>query len=66
VAWVEEVMVDERARREGHGARMIERAELWAHGAGAAYLALATRRAGAFYLSLGYEDSAVFFKKVLG
>jgi len=32
---------------------------------GAAYLALASRRAGLFYLALGYEDSAVFYKKAL-
>jgi hypothetical protein len=40
-------------------------AENWARESGAAYLALASRRAGPFYLALGYEDSAVFFKKTL-
>jgi GNAT superfamily N-acetyltransferase len=66
VAWVEEVMVDERVRRDGHGSRLIEAAEVWAREGGAAYIALASRRAGAFYLALGYEDSAVFFRKTLG
>jgi GNAT superfamily N-acetyltransferase len=66
VAWVEEVMVDERVRRDGHGTRLIEAAEVWARESGAAYIALASRRAGAFYLALGYEDSAVLFKKTLG
>lgn len=41
-------------------------AEDWARDAGAGYVSLASRRAGAFYLALGYEDSAVFFKKGLG
>jgi hypothetical protein len=40
-------------------------AERWARASGAAYLALASRRAGPFYLALGYEDSAVFFRKTL-
>ncbi|GAA1661347.1 hypothetical protein GCM10009744_63860 [Kribbella alba] len=37
----------------------------WAQSIGAAYLALASRRAGPFYLALDYEDSAVFYKKTL-
>ena len=32
---------------------------------GAAYVALATRRAGAFYDALGYQESATYFKKIL-
>jgi GNAT superfamily N-acetyltransferase len=65
VAWVEEVMVDERARRGGVGAALMRTAELWAAGAGAAYVSLATRRASDFYRALGYEDSAIFFRKGL-
>jgi GNAT superfamily N-acetyltransferase len=65
VGWVEEVMVDPSSRRQGVGRRLMEAAESWAHETGAAYLALASRRAGPFYLALGYEDSAVFFKKTL-
>lgn len=65
VAWVEEVMVDERMRRTGIGAALVAHAEAWAHQVGARYVSLASRRAGAFFLALGYEDSAVFFKKVL-
>jgi len=41
----------------------METAEQWAQSIGAAYLALASRRAGAFYLALDYEDSAVFYKR---
>lgn len=63
VAWVEEVMVDERARNSGVGRSLMERAEQWALSIGAAYLALASRRAGPFYLALDYEDAAVFYKK---
>lgn len=31
----------------------------------AGYVSLASRRAGDFYRALGYEDSAVFFRKTL-
>lgn len=65
VVWVEEVMVDERVRRSGIGSALIAHAEAWAYQTGARYVSLASRRAGPFYLALGYEDSAVFFKKVL-
>jgi GNAT superfamily N-acetyltransferase len=65
VAWVEEVMVDQNQRQSGVGRSLMEYAESWASSIGAAYLALASRRAGPFYLALGYEDSATFFKKTL-
>lgn len=65
VAWVEEVMVAETHRRTGVGRALMHHAEHWAREGGAAYLALASRRAGPFYTALGYEDSAVFFKKPL-
>jgi GNAT superfamily N-acetyltransferase len=38
-------------------------AEAWARRRGARYVAMATRRAARFYQALGYEDSAVYFKK---
>lgn len=65
VAWVEEVMVAERARRNGVGQALMIEAESWAESQGAAYMSLASRRAGDFYLALGYEDAATFFKKPL-
>jgi GNAT superfamily N-acetyltransferase len=65
VAWVEELMVEPSHRRTGVGRRLMEHAENWARSTGAAYLALASRRAGPFYLALGYEDSAVFYKNTL-
>lgn len=65
VAWVEEVMVHENHRMSGIGQKLMSYAESWARESGAAYVALASRRAGSFYLALGYEDSAAFFKKTL-
>ena len=66
VAWDEELMVDGQARRSGVGRHLMEHAEQWARSIGAAYLALASRQAGPFYLALDYEeDSAVFYKKTL-
>ena len=38
-------------------------AEAWAEGVPTAYVALASRRAGDFYLKTGYEDSETFFRK---
>ncbi|MBT2551679.1 GNAT family N-acetyltransferase [Arthrobacter sp. ISL-5] len=65
VAWVEEVMVAERARRQGMGQALPIEAESWAESQGAAYVSLASRRAGDFYLALAYEDVATFYKKPL-
>jgi GNAT superfamily N-acetyltransferase len=65
VAWVEEVMVDPQVRRTGVGRELMARAERWSQTVGAAYVALASRRAGEFYRALGYEDSAVFYRKLL-
>jgi GNAT superfamily N-acetyltransferase len=65
VVWVEEVMVADPARRAGVGGRLMAEAEAWAGRVGAAYISLASRRAQAFYLALGYTDSASFFKKTL-
>lgn len=65
VVRVEELMVDEAVRGGGIGRQLMTRAEAWARARGAGYLALATRRAGPFYKALGYEDSAVFFRKML-
>lgn len=65
VAWVEELMVAEPARRNGVGQALMNDVELWAESQGAAYVSLASRRAGDFYLSVAYEDTATFFKKPL-
>lgn len=65
IAWVEEVMVREDARRAGLGRALMERFEQWALSRGSKLAALATRRADAFYLALGYEESASYFRKLL-
>ena len=64
-AWVEEVMVAKRARRQGVGQALMTEVESWAQAQGSRYVALASRNAGDFYLALAYDDAATFFKKPL-
>jgi GNAT superfamily N-acetyltransferase len=59
-------MVAEQARRTGVGRKLTDVAERWSSSAGAAYLALAMRRAASFYRALGYQDSATFHKDPSG
>ena len=65
VAWVEEIMVSETHRRQGVGRRLMEAFEAWAAEREVKQIALATRRAADFYEALGYEASAVYFRKRL-
>lgn len=65
VCWIEELMVAEHRRGEGIGRALVAAVEQWALDRGAALVALATRRAASFYEAAGYEDSAVFFRKLL-
>jgi GNAT superfamily N-acetyltransferase len=65
VGWVEEIAVREDLRREGIGASLMAEFERAARDRGARLVALATRRASSFYLALGYEDSAAYFRKLL-
>ena len=65
VAWVEELMVAEAFRRQRIGQTLLREFEGWAAARGAALVALATRRAAAFYLAAGYEESAIYFRKRL-
>jgi GNAT superfamily N-acetyltransferase len=66
VAWIEEVVVRRRDRGRGAGAALVRAFEQWAGGHGCALVALATRRAAPFYLAAGYEESAAYFRKLLG
>jgi len=66
VAWVEEVFVCGRHRDAGVGRALMSGFEQWAAARDCALVALATRRAAPFYLALGYEESAVYYRKVLG
>ncbi|MFE5291249.1 GNAT family N-acetyltransferase [Isoptericola sp. NPDC056618] len=65
VCWVEEVMVDPTHRGRGLGAALMAHAERWATARGAAYVSLASRRAGGFYETLGYDASATFYRRTL-
>jgi GNAT superfamily N-acetyltransferase len=63
VGWIEELMVSESVRRLGVASRLMSSAEEWARNLPTAYVALASRRAGDFYLKMGYEESATYFRK---
>jgi GNAT superfamily N-acetyltransferase len=65
VAWVEEIVVRSRERGQGTGAVLMNAFEQWAAAEGCALVALATRRAAPFYRAIGYEESAVYFRKLL-
>ena len=65
VAWVEEVLVRRQDRGRGIGRALMTAFEQWAARQGCGLIALATRRAAPFYRALGYEESAVYFRKVL-
>lgn len=65
VAWVEEVFVHGRRRGAGVGRALMSGFEQWAAARDCALVALATRRAAPFYRALGYEESAVYHRKIL-
>lgn len=61
---VEELMVDASVQGQGVGRALMTAFERWAVGSvGVRYVAVATRRAEDFYVSLGYEPSATYLKK---
>ena len=65
VAWVEEIMVGSSRRKAGVGRALMTAFEEWSANRGAKLVALATRRAAEFYRALGYEESAIYFRKLL-
>ena len=65
VSWVEEITVREELRRKGIGRALMNACEAWARLRGSKLVGLATRRAAQFYAALGYEESAVYFRKLL-
>lgn len=65
VAWVEEIMVSDQARRQGIGQLLMQDFEAWATMRGSRLVALATRRAAPFYQAIGYTESAIYFRKKL-
>ena len=65
VGYIEQVIVDDAARRKGLGRELVGRFEDWARQAGCRLAALASRHAGEFYKSMGYEELAAYFRKRL-
>ena len=65
VSWIEEIAVAAAFRRQGIGRALMAGFERWAARRGCRLVALATRRAAAFYSALGYEESATYFRRVL-
>jgi GNAT superfamily N-acetyltransferase len=65
VAWIEEITVDQDVRRHGLSAALTAEFERWAAARGCALVALATRRPAPFYVALGYEASATYFRRLL-
>jgi GNAT superfamily N-acetyltransferase len=66
VAWVEEILVRPEYRGRGAGRALMSAFEQHAADQGCVLVALATRRAAEFYRALGYQESASYFRKVLG
>ncbi len=65
VAWVDEILVTEPARRQGIGRALMEEFEAWAENGRCRLIGLATRGAASFYEELGFETSAGYFKRYL-
>jgi len=65
VTWVEELMVDKNYRSKGVGVQLMQETEKEAQSRNSRLVALSTRRAGNFYKKIGYEESAVYFQKIL-
>ena len=65
VGMVEEVVVRADQRGQGIGRALIDAFEQWAKTRDAVLVGLMTRRAAPFYLALGYENSAAYFRKLL-
>ena len=58
-------MVAEDMRRLGAGSLLMASIEEWSRSRQTKLIALATRRAADFYRSLGYEESATYFRRLL-
>lgn len=65
ISWVEELFVKEEFRGKKIGKKLMELVEEKAYQRDSKLVALATRRASNFYKAIGYDDSAVYFKKTL-
>ncbi|CAG7643693.1 hypothetical protein PAESOLCIP111_04529 [Paenibacillus solanacearum] len=65
ISWVEELFVLEDYRGQSVGKNLMVLIEEKAADRGSKLVALATRRASDFYKAIGYDESAVYFKKTL-
>lgn len=65
VALVDEVAVVQGERGRGTGRSLMTAFERWAVGKGAVLVDVPTRRAAAFYRSLGYDETATVFRRRL-
>ena len=65
VGWVQELLVRSASQGRGVGRALMAAFERWAADRDCALVALATRRAAPFYVALGYQQSAVYLRKVL-
>jgi GNAT superfamily N-acetyltransferase len=66
VCELQELMVEPAHRGRGVGRRLVAAVERYAADAGAAEVAVPTRRARDFYLRLGFEETATYLKRPLG
>ena len=64
VGWVEELFIRSDRRRAGAARALMLEFESWAWQRGARLVALATRRTQPFYEAVGYEESAIYFRKL--
>lgn len=65
VTWVEEIMVSEDCRLSGVGRSLMAAVERWGLARSSSMVALATRRAADFYSAIGFEESAIYFRKLV-
>ena len=65
VSWVEEIAVHQDHRGRKIGRDLMDDFEQWASSRESKLVALATRRAAPFYLALGYDESAIYFRKLI-
>ena len=63
ISWVEELFVLEEFRKKNIGKHLMAEVEKLSKERGSKLVALATRRADKFYKSIGYSESATYFKK---
>jgi GNAT superfamily N-acetyltransferase len=65
VSWMEEIYVVDDYRKKGIGRMLTDEFEQWCAERKSKLIGLATRRAADFYKSMDYEESAIFFRKLL-